>query len=458
MQGNTYSFYKKFVEGEAKSGFWNAALYGVVALNSFVIVYFLSVYEYGVYQLILSVVALAESLIVGMIDDVVFSDLSRYIGNDNNIFAKKLFKEYAWFKIGASIFLAILVILSSSLISAYYGYNDMAYPISLAVTALPFMVSISVMNLFFRSNIYFSYLGASVFGEVFKLIVIFWLWFWQGLGISQILISYLAGLVFSFLFSGFHFIRLYRRVFGDVKGYVHGSLVFKLFKKYGAWVFFRYIIAKIANNIRPWLIKFFVGTEGLGLFSFARNIVAMIMRLLPLGMFGDLLPREIGDKKRVRFLFTRIIKYSAWLSFLCAGASFFILPFLINIFLPKYNLAVPLLKIMMVIVFLYGFYKIFRSTLVVFKEQKTLALRSFDNSVLAPFTLVFLLPLFGVLGAAIEWVITYAVTVILFYFYLIKDYPYLVLKPKELLVIDEYDKLFFMKMRRSVRDFLKNTL
>ncbi|MEK7117364.1 MAG: oligosaccharide flippase family protein [Patescibacteria group bacterium] len=441
-----YSFSQKFIEGEVKSGFWNTALYGIVALNSFIIVYFLSVYEYGVYQLILSVVALAESLTVGILDDVIFSDLSRYMGNDNHISAKKLFKEHAFFRIGSSIFLAILVILFSSLISAHYGYNNMAYSISLAVLALPFMASISVMNLFFRSNIYFSSFGAPVFGEVLKIMIIFFLWFWQGLGITQIVISYLAGLIFSFLFAGFHFLRLYKKVFYGVKKSTHGSLIFKLFKEYGAWVFFRYILAKTANNIRPWLIKFFVGTEGLGLFAFARNIFSIIMRLLPFGMFGDLLPRELENKERVRFLFVRMVKYSVWLSFLCAALSFLLLPFLVNMFLPKYNPVAPLLKIMTLIVFLYGFYKIFRITLVVFKEQKTLALKSFDNSVLAPFMLFFLLPLFGVVGAAIEWVITYAVTTVLFYFYLVKAHPYLSLHLKDLLIFDKYDKVFFKKI------------
>ena len=172
----------------------------------------------------------------------------------------------------------------------------------------------------------------------------------------------------------------------------------------------------------------------------------MIMRLLPFGMFGDLLPREIEDKKRVRFLFIRMVKYSVWLSFLCAALSFLLLPFLVNIFLPKYNPAVPLLKIMTFIVFSYGVYKIFRITLVVFKEQKTLALKSFDNSVLAPFMLFFLLPLFGVVGAAIEWVITYAVTTVLFYFYLVKAHPYLSLQLKDLLIFDKYDRTFFKKI------------
>ena len=59
---NNYSFSKKFVEGEAVSNFWNLAYYGITSLNSFVIIYFLSVYEFGFYQLILSVVAIAESL------------------------------------------------------------------------------------------------------------------------------------------------------------------------------------------------------------------------------------------------------------------------------------------------------------------------------------------------------------------------------------------------------------
>ena len=455
MQDDKYSFTKKFIEGEAKSGFWSIVLYGIVALNSFSIIYFLSVYEYGVYQLILSVVVMAGSLTAGILEDVVFSDMSRYIGTGEKVLARKLFWEYTLLRIALAVVLMFLLIIFSRMVSAHYGYN-IAYSVSLAALALPFLASISAMSLFFRSSICFSALGTSVFGEMSKLVVILLLWFWQGLGITQVLISYLAGQVLSFLFAGAHFLRLYRRIFIRTEGYVSGSLVFKLFKKYGVWIFVRYILAKIAGNIRPWVMKIFISTEAIGFFSFAQSIISMIMSLLPFGMFGDLLPREIRDKKRVRFLFVHVIKYSAWLSLLCAVLSYFLLPPLVNIFLPKYGMAMVLFKFMTPAIFLYGLYKFFRMTLVVFKEQKILTLKSFDNSILTPLTLMFLLPLFGVAGAAIEYVLTYAVTTFLFYFNLVRVHPYLVLRLKELLVIDEYDRMFFMRIYRSAKGYLKD--
>ncbi len=441
----TYSFLEKFIEGEIKSGFWTTSTYFAVSLSSFLIVYFLSVYEYGLYQLIISAIAIAEGLTAGFIDDVVFSDFSRYLGEKKNNIAKKIFKEYALLRIFISFVLAIIMFVLSNVIAGYYGENVSFY-IAMMAFVLPFMTAISVMNLFFRANLYFSYIRFSFFGELLKLVLILALWFFQGLGITQIILAYIIGQILSFLFSGYFFIKLHKGLkVNSLNNENDNGSVVKLIRSYGFWIFLRYFLARVAANIRSFLIKFFAGTEALGLFSFARNIIAILLRLLPVGTFGDLFPREIQDKERARFLFVRTLKYSMYTAFLFSIFCFLIVPIIINNFLPKYESSLLLLKIMIPIIFLYGTYKIVRIALITFKEQKILAVRSFDNSFLSPMLLIFLLPVFGINGAAIEWLITYFITTLFFVYGLLKKHEYLSFSIRELFVFDKMDKSLILK-------------
>lgn len=453
---NNYSFSKKFVEGEAVSNFWNLAYYGITSLNSFVIIYFLSVYEFGFYQLILSVVAIAESLTAGLMDDLVFTDLSRYLGEKKHSFAKKLLKEYAIIKIGLAIILTVVLFGGASLISDYYSQDVVSF-LKIVSFVLVFRVALSTMNTFFRSNIYFSAAAAPFVGEAFKFAAIFVLLFSVGLSITSILIAYVIGHFSAFVFSASHFLKIYRRTLVGVIA-VKEPLMKALFKVHGFWIVARYVLSRVANNIRPWIINFLIGTEAVGLFSFARSIVAIIMRLMPLGTFGTLLPRELGDERRLNYLFNRMMKYSLWLGLIVALASFIVIPLAIQLVFPKYAPAIPLFLIMIGVIFLYSIYKICRITLVIFKEQKALFFRSFDNSITAPLMLFILLPIFGIVGAALEWLITYAITTMLFYYFLIKNHPYLRLEWKSFFTVDKQDRALSVRVYRLIKDFLKTKL
>lgn len=452
-KSKSYSFSKKFVEGETLSGFWSLAFYGIIALNSFIVLRLVSVYEYGLYQLVISIVAIAESLTAGFLDDLVLTDLSRYLGDKKNDLAKRLFFELALVKMSLAVLFTVIIIGGAEIIARYYDSN-IALLLRIVGTALIFRVGLSVMNLFFDSNIYFSALGAPVFGEVVKLAVVLALWFWQGLGVTQILIAYVIGHISAFIFSSVHFVVIYRRVFSSFS-MVRRSLIKELLRVYGFWVGLKYALSRVTNNIRPWIIKIFTTTEAVGLYMFASSLAAIIMRLMPLGTFGILLPRELGDKIKLRYLFARVTKYSVFLSFVFSVLSFIFVPMFIGLVFPKYTSAVPLFLIMTGVIFLYGFYKIFRMVLVVFKEQKTLTIRSLDGSILSPLLLVILLPIFGVNGAAMEWVLTYAVTTVLFYYYLIKAHPYLKLRWKDFLP-DKHDGALTQKIYQQSIIFLKS--
>lgn len=451
-----YSFSRKFIEGEVLSGFWNTAFRGISSLSSFIIVFLLSVYEYGFYQLILSVVVLAEKLTTGIFDDMVTTDLSLYLSKKQYAEGKKLFWEYALMRISLAVILVGIIILGAELIQNYYHAN-IALFLRIVSLGLIFSVAQGVMEVFFKGDIYFLANASPVFGSVIRILSLVVMFYLYGLGMVQILWSSVIGQIASFLFSLSHFVPLYKKYFYRVKA-IESFLLKVFIKAQGVWLILRYLLAKIANGISPLIMKIFVSTEAIGLFFFAQNILSMTMSFMPLGMFQILMPRELDGKVKVRYFFIKVLKFAVALSVVFSFGVMVILPILINIFLPKYIPAISLIVIMSAIVFMYAFYKTFRMILTVFKDFKALFIRTLDNSILAPLFLFFFLPVFGIKGAAIEAVLTYTLTTLLFYFYLSKNYPHLRVTFKDLAVWNKNDRKLFYKNYKNLVSFIRSKI
>src|SRR3989344_4884759 len=103
------SFTKLFLKGEVLSGFWNSVVKGIGAVNSLIIVGALSVYQFGLYQLVLSLIAIAGALLPDMFDDIVFVEMSARWSQKKAGDAKALFGEYAALKILIGAVVTILV-------------------------------------------------------------------------------------------------------------------------------------------------------------------------------------------------------------------------------------------------------------------------------------------------------------------------------------------------------------
>lgn len=455
MSDTQYSFSKKFVEGELSSGFWNLLMYAITTLNSALIIYYLSVYEYGAYQLILAIIATASSFTIGFFDNLVSVDLTRYLSRGELPFAKKLFREHAALKIILGIVVSLALIAGADLIAVHYG-KDIGYLLRIIGFLVVLGVGQSVMRIFFDSNLYFRAMKNSFIGELAKLFILVFFFLTQGLGITQLLLAVAGGQLVSFIFSFSHFWKLYSAKFKGVIA-AESGLIKALIKSQGVWLVFRYFLSKISANLRPWVIKFLVSTEAVGLFSFARNIISIVMRLMPLGTFGVLLPRELDNEQRLRYIFVRGVKYSLYLGLIVAPLLFFFFPVLVDLFLPKYSSAMPLLRIFAPILIFYSLYKIFRMTLLALKEHKSLLIRSLDESILTPIFLFILIPIFGIAGAALEWTITYGITTLFFYVYLARQHPHFKIKIRDLL-IDKYDLGLLKRFWRRGADFINRRL
>ena len=93
MPKPNFSFSKKFLSGEAHFGFWGVVSKLIGLITTFFLISALSVYQYGVFQLLLSIFSILSS-VVAIGAGVVGNDINRFIGLGKEAEAKKLFFQY----------------------------------------------------------------------------------------------------------------------------------------------------------------------------------------------------------------------------------------------------------------------------------------------------------------------------------------------------------------------------
>lgn len=451
------SFSRLFLKGELLSGAWNTAVKVIGGVNSVITIAVLSVYQFGLYQLSLSVAAIVASFIPDMFDDVVFADIGRRLGAKEYPSAKRLFREFAGIKItlGAA---ASLVLFTLSYIAPQYVHTDIASYVRI-ISFLPLISALqSSILLFFNARISFSGLPVNAIREAAKLVFIgFFFIVVRRLGIAEILWATTGSQVVALVITGIFFLREHSATFKNTfEGPV--PILFPLIRSYGGWAVLRYYTTQASKAARPWIIRIFLNTEAVGLFSVATTLYGMASSFMPLGTLGMLLPRETLDRDRLRHIFTRSMKYATALSALGVIGSILIVPILINLFFPKYNPAMPVWRVMALAILFYGGFKVIRMFLIALKEQRILFFRSLGTAILSPILLLIFTPLLGLEGAALEVVLIEAISLAIYYYYLRKSHPYLSLHAREFFSIDTYDREFLSRVFRIGKEFAGNKL
>lgn len=438
------SFSKRYIRGELLMQFWNAAVKAFSLTNSFFILTALSVYQFGLYQLILSILAVVENFSSGLFDEIVVNDTARGLAEDRPGEAKRLFREFAIFKISFGALLTAGLFFGADLVALRYG-KDIGMFMRIASFLLVIETTKTVQEMFFFSTVSFSGVGTQAFQEFCKLAILGW-FFWIGaiIGVREVLIATVGAAFAALAFSSFFFLREYRRVFGAVRMSPERMLR-RAFRRYGPRVALRYSAAKIIKNIRPWVIKFFLNTEAVAFYTLAINLISLAQSIFPISMISRLLPWEVGNRERLRYIFTRSVKYVLWGGTAVAAASFIFVPPIIGFLFPKYGPALPLFRSMLLILPLYGVYKIHKSILVVLREQNILTARIVAEVFMVTGLNAILLPLIGLFGVAAEYTITYAWRAFLFHYSLEKAHPYLGIRMKSLVTFDVDDRRFFGK-------------
>ncbi len=434
---------------------WNtsAIVVGKVLMfaNVFLILTHLSVYEYGFSELIMSIISMAGIALLPGLTNTIVADLSAEKGRDNREQMNRIFHQHFFLNAVMGGATWAILFFGSHPVASLFG-NEYAAQF-LKITSFIFLIApfrimtqtlATVMHRFFDQSFY------GVFEEVFKLTLILTLIVWLHMGIH--------GLVYAIVLSQFAVVLMFLprtfsayAYFSDVPA--AGRLQFwNLVRAHRKWSIGASYVGTIATNARIWIIKFFLGTEAVGLFAFAFGLFSHVISLMPLStVLAPVIPHYIDKRDQLVRILRASIKFQVAVAVtLLIGAWIFGYEFVTLLF-PKYVSAIPLLYVLMLGLISNSIVTLFTPVFAAFKEQQSLL---FSNIVKLTLTLIILAPsiaLFGLIGTGVEVVLTTLVNGIERYYRLKRLLPQLELSFRKFLHPDAYEREAMRTVMRTVR-------
>jgi O-antigen/teichoic acid export membrane protein len=240
--------------------------------------------------------------------------------------------------------------------------------------------------------------------------------FAQGnLGLKQLLWSIVFASIISVLIVSVYAIIEYSR-WNHIKS-TPKILLWNIFLTYGTWDILRQFLNKITFRVKPWLIKTFISTEAVAIFSIAETMVTTLQDILPSNTLQSLVPSWIKDKDLSVKMFSYGVKYFFITGLILMICAYFVIPPVVHTFFSKYNQSIPLFYLMVTNLPIFASGIIIGNYIIAFRKQKYLLfLHSFRNIVTLTI-IVTTLPYIGLWGLALEFVMVPVLITIVNYLY-----------------------------------------
>ena len=331
---HTYSFLRNFLSGEAHFGFWGVVSKGVGLANTFLVISALSLYQYGVFQLLLSLYAIVSSaLSIG--GGVVANDIQRFAGEGDEPKAKRLFFEYHGVRVLGGILVSLLLFFGSGIFATKYSpeviqFVKLLAPLLMLEIVFSVLKSLLILRLRFglvasRSSIY----------KFVQLAVILFYFFSSTLSVKEVLFSMILGSLLSSLLMLAPAWHSYRETWKGTAA-ASPSLLLWVFSHHGKWEVLWQFASKATASFQPWLIKLFVGTEAVAIYTVAQTMITTVIGFFPTNTLKTLVPLEVGNPDRLKRLYHLGSKYLFFLSVIFAVGAAVSGPLFIELFFPKY--------------------------------------------------------------------------------------------------------------------------
>ena len=431
-------FYKSYIRGEFFFGFWNIVSRGIGFVNTFITLAFLTVYQYGVFQLILASYA-GLSIFIALGGETIRNDVLRYVGEKNIAAAKKLFFESTLVRILIGIVLWIIVYFGAPLLASKYS-PDFIYYIQLISflfihdSVLPSVTQLLEVDRDF--NLIAVRASVSKFVQFF---VLGYYFLFSRIGLREVILSLVIASFVSLVFLLIIVLRRFFTTWHLVPALKEG-LLHRLIFSYGKWELLRPLAAKFSNFTQVWLTKIFIGTETVAIFSVAQTMIGTLGNLLPDNTLSVLIPMHVGDKKKMQKIYTLSSKYMVLLSIVMGLVALVLAPPFIRIFFPKYVSSLPLFSVMLFTLPISALIIIPSHFLIAYRKQGFLFLQKMLKAFVGAALYVLLIPFFGVWGLVFQMIILYLFLYIVIYVYMSKADMEVFIDWRRILHFDNSDK------------------
>jgi O-antigen/teichoic acid export membrane protein len=397
-----HSFMHTFLKGEAVSAFWSFITKGIGLLNTFLTISSLTLYQYGLFQLLLSVAGISSDA-VNLGGAVVQNEMSRAVGENRKRDAKKIFIEYSIVRIVISIILWAVVYFGATFLFKTYSADfikDLRIISFIFISEAIFMI----MRTFWLVRLEFGLVALrSTLNKFIQSGILIYFFVQGNLGLKQLIWSIIIASSLSVVLLLYSFFESYddwreEKTSGKI-------LLWPILYNYGSWEIIRQFINKITFRIKPWLIKIFINTEAVAIFSIAEMIVTTLQDILPSKTLQSLVPLWIRDKNLSIKMFSYGVKYYVILGTAIALVSLLIVPPIVYEFFPKYNLSLPLYYFMVINLPIFAAGIIIGNYLIAFRKQKFIFVQHTLRNIVSLGIIFVTLPYIGLWGLALEFVL-----------------------------------------------------
>ncbi len=443
-----------------ESGAWYGAstifIRLVAVTNTFIVVYFLTLYEYGVFKLILSFVGIFQAFNFLRLDGVIHNEIAQYLKNNKQARAAKLFFEFVFIEGVITVFIWIVTVITiKTYFTTIYDENFINILLIASITILLNFLSDS-FSLFFRS------IGAvkltskiNSFGEVAKLAILTLIFLMFSPGIRSVIITIIISqLLLHVIYATFA--RKDLLAWWGVQSKEKSSLLPEVVKSYGKWTIGTNVLNGIVSNGRNYLIKFLLSTEAVAIWNVALSMMSFLFSLVPSSkILAVFLPYKVKLMELKASSYRLYVKYlTAVYSFLLVGGIIGA-TIMINAFFLKYKPSLPIFYIISSVLLISGINDFVVAYLNTFRHQKILFQRTVQKNTIALILTIVLVKLFGLIGLGIGYVVTAIYLTVFSYISLIKIYPELKLKVTDLYLKKNDIKYLSVKVPEIIRNYIK---
>lgn len=444
--------------------FWysiNTLLTKVIGLATmFFILRALSVYEYGLVELALAGIAVLSFFRLPGLSSVVLSDMARAKGDKDLAQAKGLLTSYTKTQLGLGLSATLLIFFGASFIASFY---EGQITVLLKIVSFTFFLSAlrtTYTTLFGYSLRFFIQSLHTFFEEFSKLLLVLLCVVYLQMGTTGLVLA----MVLSQAMALFILLPWAWQTYKPLRGVVSRKVsIVGIIRTHGKWSIVTSYVNDFSQTARIWLLRFFLGTEAVGLFAAAQGLFSHTVALVPLNqVMLPLIPQYFSDKERFKKIVASGIKYQFIAYFGLGIVAWFFFPPLIAYLFPKYIPSLPLFRIM-----LFSFVGVSVATMLTPVFYAAKAQKNYLESILVKLTSTLLLTpvlistgLFvggvqsGLFGAAWEYVLTLSITALERLWAVGRVIPDFKDLHKSFFHFDQYDRIVWQKIKEQFKKYL----
>jgi len=429
---------KKFITGEAYYRLSALLTKGLGFFSTLLVLHALTLYQYGVLQLLLSIFGVGM-VVFYLAGNVISTDVQRFIAEGKEAHAKKLFIEYNTIRMLLGVLLMLGMIVGTPLLSHWYKPDFIEM---LQIIGLYFIVEAASATLLTLVKVRLNFRAAALepsWGKVGQVVALLIFAFTSGISTEQALIAGLIGNMVSVASMVPGATSAWRQWHATPRH--PDPILWGVLRAYGKWDSVRQILSNFVSNIQPWLIKVFISTEAVAVYSVALTMVDITKTFLSFDTLPSIVPRQIGDMAVARRTFVLSIKYIFWMATFFTIAALIAGPIGIAVFFPKYMASLPYFAVLVWSVPLGVFITQTDLFLIALREQKFLFAASLSRNLLTPLFLALSLPVIGLWGAVFAKLAVLGSLTTAELGYLFSRYPMLRFSYRELLRYTLEDRL-----------------